>query len=207
MTIDKQNVDAHFLNRKLFPPDHARDVFALEFMSNEPSVLMSGGRNGILNITDLRVPDFGQQPDMIKHQSSITHIKQLDTHRIIVAGLKSSLCQYDLRFRKGPKRTRSILQYPKYQNTASIRIGFDVDVESGVVAAAQEHDVSHPPLQLFSLHGGHTLPSSLSLIGKEKADYHTWPPLYSPTQSLIEPSSVIPCIKFVRDVEGRMKSL
>lgn len=140
MMIDKQDVNAHFLNDSLFPPGRGRGVFALEFMSNEPSVLMSGGRNGFLSITDLRVPHFGQQPDEIKHQSSITHIKQFDTHRIIVAGLKSSLCQYDLRFCKGPERTRSILQYPEYQNTASIRIGFDIDVESGVVAAAQEHD-------------------------------------------------------------------
>lgn len=164
MAIETQNADARFLSRKLFPPEHCRDVFAIEFLSEVPSVLMSGGRSGILNVTDLRVPDFGSQADVIKHQSSITHIKQLDTHRIIVAGLESTLCQYDLRFRKGPKRTQSVLQYPDYQNTASVRIGFDVDVESGIVAAAQEHDISHPPIQLFSLHGGHLLQSEYVIL-------------------------------------------
>jgi hypothetical protein len=166
MAIDKRNADAHFLSRKLFPPDHSRDVFALEFLSNHPSVLMSGGRSGGLNFTDLRVPDYGSQADVIKHQSSITHIKQLDAHRIIVAGLESCLCQYDLRFRKGPERTQSVLQYPDYQNTAHTRIGFDVDLELGVVAAAQEHDISHPPVQLFSLHGGYPLQSDVSGVGQ-----------------------------------------
>jgi hypothetical protein len=189
ITIDKQNVNAYFLNRDQFPAGHGKDVFALEFLSEVPSVLMSGGRNGILNMTDLRVPNFGAQADVIKHQSSITHIRQLDTHRIIVAGLKSTLCQYDLRFRKGPTRTQSVLQYPEYQNTAYIRIGFDVDVESGVVAAAQQHDISHPPIQLFSLHGGYPLQSNV--CG------------FNPTLD----HNVVPCLRFVRDVENRMKSL
>jgi hypothetical protein len=206
LTIDKENIHTHFLGHNLFPPGYSGDVFALEFLSNDPSVLISGGRSGILNITDLRVHDFGQQADTIKHQSSITHIKQLDNHRIIVAGLKSSLCQYDLRFRKGPKRTQSILQYPDYQNTASIRIGFDVDPESGIVAAAQEHDISHSPVQLFSLHGGHALQSVVSGIGRERPDH--WPPksVY-PRYRPIESTEVVPCVRFVRDVEGKMKSL
>ena len=95
MCIDKQTIHGHFLSRKLFPPDHARDVFTLEFLAGFPGVIMSGGRSKILNITDLRVPDFGNQADVIKHPSSITHIKQLDPHRILVAGLESSLCQYE----------------------------------------------------------------------------------------------------------------
>ena len=134
--MDKRNIDAHFLSRKLFPHGHAKDVFALEFLSNDPSVLLSGGRNGILNITDLRVPDFGTQADFIRHPSCITHINQLDTHRILVAGLQSSLRQYDLRFRKTAARTQSILEYPAYHNKSTIRIGLDVDLKTGVVAVS-----------------------------------------------------------------------
>ncbi len=196
MTIDKQNFDAHFLSRNLFPPEHSKDVFALEFLSNDPSILLSGGRSGILNVTDLRVPDFGQQADVIKHQSSITHIKQVNAHRIIVAGLESSLCQYDLRFRKGPKRTQAVLRYPDYQNSASIRIGFDIDLDNGVVAAAQEHDISHPHVQLFSLHGGHALRSEASRLGREGE--------FARISAGLE---VVPCVRFAQDVEGKMKSL
>ena len=194
MTIDKQNVDAHFLSRKLLPDGHAKDVFALEFLSNEPSVLMSGGRNGIINLTDLRVPNFGTQADFIRHASSITHIRQLDDHRIIVAGLQSSLYQYDLRFRKTAARTQPVLQYPEYHNKSTIRIGFDVDIESGVVAAAQEHDGNHPPLQLFSLHGGHVL----------KSDPRQ--PTFANLAALRH-DDVIPCVRFARDNTDRLKSL
>ena len=209
MRVEKHSLSACFLSRNLFPPNHGKDVFALEFLSHEPHVFMSGGRSGILNITDLRVPESGQQADMIKHQSSITHIKQLDDHRIIVAGLESNLCQYDLRFRKGPNRTQSILQYPEYQNTATIRIGFDIDLESGVVAAAQEHDMSHPPVQLFSLHGGHPLKSNVSDAGRQpSASRAEGFPFISPRYRAIRDNEVVPCVQFVRDrEEGRMKSL
>jgi hypothetical protein len=194
MTIDKQNIDAHFLSRKFFPDGHAKDVFALEFLSNDPSVLLSGGRNGILNVTDLRVPDFGTQADFIRHPSSITHIKQLDDYRIVVAGLQSSLRQYDLRFRKTAARTQSILQYPEYHNKSTIRIGFDVDLESGVVATAQEHDVNHPPIQLFSLHGGHVL----------KSDPRR--PTFA-NLAIMRRDDIIPCVRFARDDADRLKSL
>ena len=79
--------------------NHPKDIFSLEFLDDNPSILLSGGRPGILNITDLRVPVFGRNADIITHPSSITHIKQLDAHHILVAGLNSSLRQYDLRFR------------------------------------------------------------------------------------------------------------
>jgi len=148
------------------------DVFALEFLADNHNVLLSGGRKGILNIADLRVPNTLPE-DVINHPSSITHIRQLDSHRIIVAGLNSNLCQYDLRFRKpiqmapspalGPKKslhnrtiTRPTLQYPDFRNDSTINIGFDVDLETGTVAAAQESDEFNPDVRLFSLHGGHT---------------------------------------------------
>ncbi len=81
--------------------NYPKDIFALEFLSDNPSVLLSGGRPGLLHVTDLRVPTFGYgNSDIISHPSSITHIKQLDAHRILVAGLDSHMCQYDLRYRK-----------------------------------------------------------------------------------------------------------
>jgi hypothetical protein len=206
MTVDKRDFDAHFVSPKQVPHERRpKDIFALEFLSDNHSVLLSGGRTGILNITDLRIPKFGPDADIISHPSSITHVKQLDTHRIIVAGLNSSLCQYDLRFRRmdssppytplgkklrsinNTKPTKSILQYPGFHNTASIQLGFDVNIQTGVVAAAQEHDEAHPAIQLFSLHGGDKL--------------------QSPRVSSLHDDRNIKCLRFARDIENKMKSL
>jgi hypothetical protein len=210
MTVDKRDYDTHFISPKPVPEErYPSDVFALEFLADNHSVLLSGGRRGILNITDLRIPKFGSDADTISHPSTITHIKQLDAHRIIVSGLNSTLCQYDLRFRKvdappppapfGRKYrsiynatpTRPILEYTGFHNTATIQHGFDVDLETGVVAAAQEHDAFvRPPVQLFSLHGGQMLRSPRL----EKFD-----DLYT--------DQVVPCLRFVEDCENRAKSL
>lgn len=180
-------------------------LFALEFLSDTPSVILSGGRRGILNITDLRVTRA--RPDAIIHPSTITHIKQVDTHHILVNGLNSSLRQYDLRFRKEDTieknfmtttrvngrnihSTRPILQYPDFQNTATWQIGFDVDLEAGVIAAAQEPDEFHDHVQLFSLHGGHKL--------------H---PLDRIDGSLAIEGQVVKCLRFAQEGPGKMKSL
>ncbi|KAH7370751.1 hypothetical protein BKA65DRAFT_23918 [Rhexocercosporidium sp. MPI-PUGE-AT-0058] len=198
-------------NTTFVTPDPGKrpdDIFAVEFLSDTPSVLLSGGRRGILNITDLRLPMPPCDNDTITHPSSITHIRQLDQHRLIVSGLNSSLCQYDLRFRRtdpsstGPtprapkirqnkKPTRPILTYPAYHNTASHQAGFDIDLEAGIVAAAQESDEFHPSVQLFSLHGGHKLDSPHAFGFQYKNDA-TW---------------LVKCLRFARDTDSGMKSL
>jgi hypothetical protein len=193
--------------------DSPRDVFALEFLHENPSILLTGGRNGILNITDLRFPKYGLQADTIMHQSSVTHIKSVDEHRVLVAGLNSSLCQYDLRFRKsrpisfqenshqrgkgkGKKRrapTFPCLDYPGYKNEAQISIGFDVDLELGIIAAAQDYDSR---INLFSLHGGHILKSR--------------PPHSKNGDTRYIDSAVCNgsrCLKFVQDTPNNPKSI
>ncbi|CZR53804.1 uncharacterized protein PAC_03685 [Phialocephala subalpina] len=182
---------------------YPKDVFALEFLSlgesnQNPSILLCGGRPGEINRIDLRAPVFANET-LIFHPSSITHIKQVDKHRIIVPGLESSMCQYDLRFLKEFQDTRlkilrttthPYLQYPEYKNKATILAGFDIDTESGLVAAAQEGDDYSPAIQIFSLHSGHVLASRR--LGRGS---HYLPP-FTPN-----------CLRFVRDVPGTMKSL
>jgi hypothetical protein len=208
MTVDKTNFDAKFVSPIPTPgSSYPTDVFALEFLSDNVSVLLSGGRRGILDITDLRVPKFGTDADTITHPSSITHIKQIDSHRILVSGLNSSMRQYDLRFRKldtpAPPRkskklrslynasaTRSILEYPSFHNTATIQHGLDIEPELGVVAVCQEHDSVHPPVQIFSLHGGH----KIRLPALEDV-------------SNIERDQVVRCVQWVDDAQHRTRSL
>ncbi|RDW83196.1 hypothetical protein BP5796_04687 [Coleophoma crateriformis] len=188
LQVDKSSQDVRWITPK-FPESakmtdqvaNPRDVFALEFLRNDPSVLLSGGRKGILGITDLRIPIFDARADTIQHPSSITHIRQINDHAIIVAGLNSSLCHYDLRFRKvqtpaapawRAKSTRQtqvnnvlytapILQYHDYHNPSLIPIGFDIDVESGLVAAAQQSQTGLDVgcVHLYSLRTGNLLRS------------------------------------------------
>jgi hypothetical protein len=171
LVLDKEPGRLSWVNSDLFPRHKSpRDVFALEFLADNHNILLSGCRKGILNITDLRVPT--RNSNIINHPSTINHIRQLDKNQIIVAGLNSSLCQYDLRFlgettnfASSPRMpnksfhnrtiTYPILQYPDFHNDSSIHMGFDVDLQTGTVAAAQEEDEFNPPLRLFSLHGGH----------------------------------------------------
>ncbi|KAL2066589.1 hypothetical protein VTL71DRAFT_2660 [Oculimacula yallundae] len=204
LVTSKGQIDTKFVTPPTPSNVNPDDLFAVEFLSDNPSILLSGGRRGVLNLTDLRAPIPSWDKDTITHPSSITHIRQINAHRIIVSGLSSSLCQYDLRYRKedlqlpSPTRyqknkayTRPILSYPEYHNTASHQAGFDIDLESGIVAAAQEADEYHPSVQLFSLHGGHKLASPYTNDFQHNSKDH-------PT---------VKCLRFARDSDLQMKSL
>jgi hypothetical protein len=96
-------------------------------------------------------------------------------------------------------RTRPILTYD-YHNSATISIGFDLDIEAGIIAAAQEYDPHLSAVQLFSLHGGHQL--RCAVLERE------FGPM-SPRRDRRENNSLQPvrCVQFARDVEGRSRSL
>ncbi|KAH8820487.1 hypothetical protein F5884DRAFT_826862 [Xylogone sp. PMI_703] len=165
LQVDKRNFGMSWLAshsgtglKESYPPD----VFALEYLTTQPSILLSGGRNGIIDITDCRSPEWGSESSRLRHPSAVARIKQLDDHRIIVAGLNSTLQQYDLRYRarrlqrtggKTRECTRPVLEYPEYRNISTTQTGFDVDIENGIVAAGQDFG----QVALFSLHGGHRL--------------------------------------------------
>ena len=215
LTIDKTRLDLHWTIRNIIS-----DVWALQFLSDKNDVLLSGGRGGNLWLNDFKEPSsHGSMSKLISHPSAITHIRQLDPHRILVAGLENSLCQYDMRYlklveatsaktahrsppgyrthrhdQKATKtHTRSVLQYPDYYNTATRDLGLDIDLEMGVVAAAQEANYLQPPVRLFSLWDGDTLRSPAL-----ESRYGT---------SNNAPGEHSRCLKFSRDVDNRMKSL
>ena len=98
--------------------DQPDDIFAVDFLADNPSILLSGGRRGVLSLTDLRIPMSSAKPDTITHPSSITHIRQIDQHRLIVSGLNSNLAQYDLRFR----RTRNLRPTPEQRTKAKSKL-------------------------------------------------------------------------------------
>ena len=121
------------------------------------------------------------------------------------------MLQYDLRFRKKlssthgsynqQKRKRNpgitnlqttlpTVSYPEYYNQATVIAGLDVDIESGIIAAAQEGDTGNDLVQLFSLHGGEKLESRIGAHVRNGND-----------------KQVVRCIRFVRDDPRNMKSL
>ncbi|ESZ96223.1 hypothetical protein SBOR_3381 [Sclerotinia borealis F-4128] len=210
LLIDR-NLDTSWIRQQPFEnsDSYPRDVFALDFLPNHKDILLTGERRGILSITDLRSSHQGLKSGKIKHTSCITHIKPLDEHRILVAGCASDLCQYDTRFIKpntfnapcikGKERrseyvsaTKSCLSYPDYVTDGYLIIGLDVDLELGVIAVAQNHDKC---IKLFSLHGGHILPTRPGFgIYEDDDELH-----------FLEP--FVGHLKFVQDTPNAPKSL
>jgi WD40 repeat protein len=153
----------------------------VECLSHFPSVILSGARSGIINILDVRVPENQYQSghEGIMHPSAVVHIKQINGNLITVAGLDSTLCNYDLRFTKKQPRASSwpnirsrrmaghgskpiysectvpVLVYPEHENDAYIDLGFDIDPETGIAAAVQ-HDEANT-VKIFSLKTGGVL--------------------------------------------------
>lgn len=79
-------------------PDLFRDVFTIDFHPSQADVVFRfGGRPGVLFTADTRVPVT--EWSHIRLPSTITHLRCLDGgNQVLVAGLRSQLGVYDLRF-------------------------------------------------------------------------------------------------------------
>ncbi|ROT40224.1 hypothetical protein SODALDRAFT_329906 [Sodiomyces alkalinus F11] len=104
------------------PPPHAkagnrsvpRDVLAQSFHPTHPSLLLAGTRASFVHLIDRRAP--AESWSSFRHSSAVTHLRCLEgrpasrggcAHHVLVAGLQSSLCVYDLRYlSSSPQQTR-----------------------------------------------------------------------------------------------------
>lgn len=149
--------------------------FAVEFLTESPSVLLTGKRSGRINVLDLRIPLCRSGVEGIEHVSSVARIKQVAEHAVVVAGLENTLCVYDLRYRKhtadvhmlpsAPARASRGKKSPARQYTFPVvtmtqhrnEIRHDADVavdrQAGLVAAAQVEGESNP-VRIFSVRTG-----------------------------------------------------
>lgn len=137
-----------------------QEVFDQDFQVGNPNILLAGGRQPRLWTTDLRTPEA--EWSSIPHSSSIAHLRSINEHQVLVAGLQNTMCIYDTRFSgradpstaTGAKRrgngSKPILAFEGYKNEAHFHTGWDVDTELGVVAAAHDDGT----VQLFSLQSG-----------------------------------------------------
>ncbi|GKU05671.1 myocyte-specific enhancer factor 2d [Fusarium langsethiae] len=129
-----------------------QEIFAQDFQEGNHNVLLAGGRQPRLWITDFRAPQ--PQWSFAKHASSITHIKSVNPYQVLVSGLQSSMALYDVRFlSRNPRGTKPLLHFSGHRNEAHINIGWDVCPELNVVAAAQDNGT----VKIFSLRSGRRL--------------------------------------------------
>ncbi len=140
-----------------------QEVFDLDFQVGNHNVLIAGGRQPRLWTTDLRTAEA--EWSFISHLSSIAHLRSINEHQVLVAGLKNSMCVYDMRFpgrsdagaAASPQRRgnggKPMLVFDGYKNEAHFHTGWDVDAELGVVAAAHDDGT----VKLFSLRSGRLL--------------------------------------------------
>ncbi|RYO74326.1 hypothetical protein DL766_003412 [Monosporascus sp. MC13-8B] len=179
-----------WLTPRSFPPKERNpytDIFSLDFQRVHPDILMFGGRPGKMWIGDHRQPQ--DKWDIVSASSSITHIRSVNEHQVLIAGLRDKLSVYDLRFRKNKSGDTStngalpVLTFPQYRNRAHINIGLDFDGPSGVVAAAHEDG----KVALYSVYSGNRLRSpDVDTIHSPRGpiqciQYQTFPRDNSPT--------------------------
>ncbi|KAM3436245.1 hypothetical protein NHJ13734_005185 [Beauveria thailandica] len=135
-----------------------QEIFAQDFQQGNHNVLLAGGRQPALWITDLRDND-PRRWRATPHDSTVTHLRSVSAHQVLVAGLRSSMSTYDLRFLgrptpSGQATSRScsmpVLRFSGYENEAHVHTGWDVCAELGLVAAAQDDGT----VALFSLRSG-----------------------------------------------------
>lgn len=143
------------------------DVFAAEYLPAEPSVLLCGSRDGAMRLFDMRVrqADIGQSNLVVRHKSSITHIRHLDEVTIVVHG-PQKCALYDLRFPhlRNPSKaftelTNPVMTYEKVHGGKEhmLMLGFDVCKERQLMVAASEDQ----RVRLFSMVTGDELESTL----------------------------------------------
>ncbi|KAH6608108.1 plasma membrane atpase [Trichoderma cornu-damae] len=160
--------------RARYGPWTPQEIFSQDFQVDNHNVLYAGGRQPRLWITDLRAPAAGWS--FVKHGSSIAHVRSINPHQVIVAGLQNRMSVYDTRFfssnqsNPGGRVASSspLLDFPDYRNQAHFHIGWDVSPELNIVASAQDNGT----VKLFSLRSARVLRS-----GNALENFHTTNPV------------------------------
>ncbi|CAM1510422.1 Fc.00g007570.m01.CDS01 [Cosmosporella sp. VM-42] len=132
-----------------------QEIFSQDFQQDNHNVIVAGGRKPRLWTTDLRAPE--KEWRFTKHASSIAHVRSVNPHQILVAGLQNTMSLYDMRFfGSRANGTKPLLTFPDHRNDAHFQIGWDVSPQLNVVAAAQDNGT----VKLFSLNTGRRLRNS-----------------------------------------------
>ncbi|PGH23159.1 hypothetical protein AJ80_02793 [Polytolypa hystricis UAMH7299] len=138
------------------------DVKAVEWLT--PTVIMAGLNNSHVAFHDRRSEATALR---FQHPHSVHSIRKVDEWRVVVAGSKSHLRMYDLRYtptgiHRFPKPTKpshtctkAYLTFPDYSNDFPTHNDVDVCSELGLLACGSDSN----RIQLFSLSTGRLIPS------------------------------------------------
>ncbi|KAL8856417.1 MAG: hypothetical protein Q9178_006987 [Gyalolechia marmorata] len=119
-----------------------------------PNLILSGMRSGKVRVWDIRSKGTNVR---FQHPSCISNIRAIDDHKVLVAGLEAKMAIYDTRFTKGYPQSHCnsniglsvpLQVFPTYRSGSYFypRLGFDVQVELGLIASATEDK----KVQMFS---------------------------------------------------------
>lgn len=120
------------------PPANESTTLALTFLAESPHVILAGKRSGQIPLIDLRVDGGGRGG--LRHSASVARIAQVGENSVVVAGLRDTMCVYDLRFLKEKWRkdaTRPVVRMWGHRNETRHDVDVAVDRGTGLVAAAQ----------------------------------------------------------------------
>lgn len=130
------------------------DVLALSWIA--PHTLAAGLRSAEVRLWDSRSNGTSLR---LRHRGVVTGIKSAGSEaQIVVDGLRSSLCMYDLRMVRAPKKTgsrpsKALIEFASEDHQEMYPTGFDVNPELGIVIAAGDKDW----LSAYSLRSGKRL--------------------------------------------------
>lgn len=158
------------------------DVLALDWLG--PGLLAAGLRNASVMLYDTRSQGSALR---LRHNGAVTALHRADDEtRLVVCGFPDALCMYDLRMqrelaapqtghsskgkrgRQKPKApsTVSLLRF-EYSNRYRYPLGFDVNADVGLVAAAEDNG----RIQLYSLQSGKRV-EGVPDVQENRADRH-----------------------------------
>ena len=132
------------------------DTIAVDW--EDPNVVLSGCRNGHVRLWDTR--SNGTSMRMV-HPSAAAHVRRLNEHIIVVAGLMHQLSTYDLRFpayRPLAALTTPYTTFPTYRNWTNILPSLGLDVYDSLIAVGS----SDSTIQIFDHQSGEELDVGMS---------------------------------------------
>ncbi|KAJ0380559.1 hypothetical protein COL26b_001265 [Colletotrichum chrysophilum] len=116
------------------PPEG--DFFTSSFLPDNPNVLFAGGRNPTIKLMDMRTMWDAWELLPI---GPVAHLEAVNPHQFVAAGPRSLMAVFDIRYRRLlPNGVRPVVEFEGYKNDAHMHIGWAVDADAGVVAAAHD---------------------------------------------------------------------
>ncbi|KAL8718243.1 MAG: hypothetical protein Q9225_004601 [Loekoesia sp. 1 TL-2023] len=151
------DVDRYFI-------DHAKPLGIMPFSEVgvdfwTQNLVLGGMRSGKVRMWDIRVNGANLR---FQHPSCVSHVRAIDEHKVLVAGLRHKLSMYDARFIKASPQSEQwsvfppsepLYTFPTYRMKEYLypRLGFDV--YKNMVASGTEDK----KVQIFDLTSGREL--------------------------------------------------